>query len=351
MSTTNNSGRRVLVTGGAGFVGSHLCDRLLEQGCEVIALDNLSTGRLSHIEHLIAHPRFTLLRHDVTVALPELPLPLHEIYNLACPASPAYYLDRPVQTNLSSVLGMWRLLELARSTGARVLQASTSEAYGDPQEHPQREGYWGHVNPVGPRACYDEGKRCAEAMCVSYNSQCQVSVRIARIFNTYGPRLPAGDGRVVSNFISQALRGEPLTVFGEGTQTRSFCYVDDTVDGLMRLMASDEQGPVNIGNPGEFTVLALAQQVLDLTGSRSPLVHKALPVDDPVRRRPDIGLAERALGWRPRVDLRTGLQRTIAHLRKEVAAAPVDIKVPPEQLSRSPERRPEQPMRPELIFP
>jgi UDP-glucuronate decarboxylase len=305
----------VLVPGGAGFVGSHLCDRLLAAGHDVLALDDLSTGHPRHVEHLDAHPRFALLRHDLTQPLPVTATSARRIFNLACPASPAYYQREPVQTVLTSVLGAWRLLELASSTGARVLQASTSEVYGDPQVHPQREDYHGHVNPIGPRSCYDEGKRCAEAMAFAYRRQLHVPIRIARLFNSYGPRLRPGDGRVVSNFIVQALRGEPLTVYGEGQQTRSFCYVDDTVDGLLRLMDADLEGPVNLGNPTEHTVLELAERVLRLTGSRSKLERRPLPADDPQRRKPDIALAERALGWRPRVDLEAGLRRTIDYFR------------------------------------
>jgi UDP-glucuronate decarboxylase len=308
----------VLVPGGAGFVGSHLCDRLLAAGHDVLALDDLSTGHARHVEHLAANPRFTLLRHDITQALPVTAAGARRIFNLACPASPAYYQREPVQTVLTSALGAWRLLELASSTGARVLQASTSEVYGDPQVHPQCEDYHGHVNPIGPRSCYDEGKRCAEAMAFAYHRQLHVPIRIARLFNSYGPRLRPGDGRVVSNFIVQALRGEPLTVYGDGRQTRSFCYVDDTVDGLLRLMDADVEGPVNLGNPSEHTVLELAERVLRLTGSRSRLERRPLPADDPQRRKPDIALAERALGWRPRVGLDDGLRRTIEYFRDEL---------------------------------
>jgi UDP-glucuronate decarboxylase len=305
----------MLVTGGAGFIGSHLCDRLLAAGHRVVALDDLSTGRRRHLAHLAEEPRFRLVVHDVSLELPAWVGQARRIYNLACPASPAHYLSRPVQTTLTSALGAWRLLECAERSGAPLLQASTSEVYGDPEVHPQREDYWGNVNPIGPRSCYDEGKRCAEALCFAYQRERGVAVRVARIFNTYGPRLRPGDGRVVSNFIVQALRGEPLTVYGDGSQTRSFCYVDDTVDGLLRLMESGASGPINIGNPTEHSVLELAETVLRMTASRSRLERRPLPVDDPRRRRPDIGAAGRELGWAPRVSLEEGLARTIAHFR------------------------------------
>jgi len=305
----------VLVPGGAGFVGSHLCDRLVERGCHVLALDDLSTGDAEHVAHLARHPRFRLVVRDLATGLPDEARVARRIYNLACPASPAHYQRRPVQTTLTSVLGAWHLLEHAQSVGARLLQASTSEVYGDPEVHPQRESYWGHVNPIGERSCYDEGKRCAEALCFAYRREREVAIRVARIFNTYGPRLTPGDGRVVSNFVVQALRGDPLTVYGEGRQTRSFCYVDDTVEGLLRLMDSAHEGPFNIGNPREHTVLELAELVLRLTGSRSRLEHRPLPADDPRRRRPDIVAARAALGWEPRVALEDGLQRTIEWFR------------------------------------
>ena len=308
----------VLVPGGAGFLGSHLCETLLAEGYDVLALDDLSTGHPRHVEHLARHPRFRLLRHDLTQPLPPSATQARRIFNLACPASPAYYQRQPVQTLLTSAIGAWRVLELISSTGARLLQASTSEVYGDPQVHPQTENYRGHVNPIGPRSCYDEGKRCAEAMVFAYHRQRHVPVRIARIFNSYGPRLRPGDGRVVSNFIVQALRGDPLTVYGNGLQTRSFCYVDDTIEGLLRLMEADIEGPLNIGNPNEHTVLDLAERVLRLTGSRSRLERRPLPADDPHRRCPDISRARRHLHWHPRVDLEDGLRMTIDYFRREL---------------------------------
>lgn len=317
----------VLVPGGAGFVGSHLCDRLVAMGHRVLALDDLSTGDACHVEHLIDCPDFSLLRHDINDPLPVFfaapagaadGRALSRIYNLACPASPAYYQQRPVHTTLTSVVGINHLLQLALNTGARLLQTSTSEVYGDPLVHPQREDYWGHVNPTGPRSCYDEGKRCAEALAFAYRREHGADIRIARLFNSYGPRLRPGDGRVVSNFIVQALRGEPLTVYGEGQQTRSFCYVDDTVAGILKLMECDEVGPVNLGNPVEHTILELAEQVLRLTGSRSRLVHRPLPPDDPQRRKPDIALARERLDWAPAVALEDGLRQTIAWFRREL---------------------------------
>ncbi len=305
---------RVLVTGGAGFLGSHLCERLLLQGDDVLCVDNFYTGSKRNIAHLLGHPRFELLRHDVTFPLY---VEVDRIYNLACPASPPHYQHDPVQTTKTSVHGAINLLGLARRTGARLLQASTSEVYGDPACHPQREDYWGHVNPVGPRACYDEGKRCAETLCFDYRRQHGLGVKVARIFNTYGPRMQADDGRVVSNFIVQALTAQELTVFGDGRQTRSFCYVDDLVDGLLRLMdsADDFCGPVNLGNPSESTMLALARQVIALCGSTATLRFAPLPADDPVRRQPDITLATQRLGWRPSVSLREGLEKTIDYFR------------------------------------
>jgi UDP-glucuronate decarboxylase len=308
----------ILVPGGAGFVGSHLCDRLLALGHEVVALDDLSTGHRRHVEHLASNERFRLKLHDMTQPLPAVAAQARRVFNLACPASPAYYQQEPVQTTLTSVLGAWRLLELAQSTGARILQASTSEVYGDPLVHPQTEAYWGHVNPIGFRSCYDEGKRCAEALYFAYHRQRHVPIRIARLFNSYGPRLRPGDGRVVSNFIVQALRGDPLTVYGDGQQTRSFCYVSDTVDGLLRLMDSDFEGPVNLGNPREHTVLELAEVVLRLTGSKSRVERRPSPPDDPQRRCPEIALAREKLHWEPRVSLEDGLRETIEYFRREL---------------------------------
>ena len=311
----------VLVPGGAGFLGSHLCDRLLARGHQVLALDDLSTGHRRHLAHLEREARFRFAVHDMTRPLPPAAAGARLVYNLACPASPAWYQKKPVQTTLTSVIGAWHLLEMAHRTGARLLQASTSEVYGDPQVHPQTEDYLGHVNAIGPRSCYDEGKRCAEALYFAYGRERGVVFRLARIFNSYGPRLSPGDGRVVSNFIVQALRGEPLTVYGDGEQTRSFCYVDDTVEGLLRVMDCDLQQPINIGNPVEHTVLELAEKVLRLTGSRSTLVKKPLPADDPRRRRPDISRAKKHLGWQPRVSLEDGLSETIAWFRHELGLA------------------------------
>jgi len=301
---------RVLVTGGAGFLGSHLCDRLLEQGASVICLDNYFTGARRNVEAVLNHPRFELLRHDVTFPLY---IEVDQIYNLACPASPIHYQHDPVQTTKTSVHGAINMLGLAKRLRARILQASTSEVYGDPSVHPQSEDYWGHVNPIGPRSCYDEGKRCAETLFFDYWRQHKLSIKVARIFNTYGPRMHPNDGRVVSNFIVQALLGRDITVFGDGLQTRSFCYADDLVDGLIRLMntSDDVTGPINIGNPAEFTILGLASLVIELTGSRSRIVHRQLPQDDPRQRRPDISKASDVLGWTPRTPLREGLIRTI----------------------------------------
>jgi UDP-glucuronate decarboxylase len=311
--------KRVLVTGGAGFLGSHLCRALLARGDEVICADNFSTGCERNIAPLREHPWFELLRHDVSLPLF---LEVDAIYNLACPASPRQYQPDPVQTTRTSVLGALNLLELARRAGAPILQASTSEVYGDPEVHPQPEHYWGRVNPIGLRACYDEGKRCAESLCMDYRRAHGVVVRIARIFNTYGPHMQPDDGRVVSNFINQALRGEPISIYGDGGQTRSFCYVDDTIDALLRLMHAPPAfcGPVNIGNPEEVSMRALAETVRTLTGSRSPLVHEAAVRDDPARRRPDIALARRALDWLPQVALRDGLARTVDYFRALRAA-------------------------------
>jgi UDP-glucuronate decarboxylase len=306
--------KRILVTGGAGFLGSHLCERLLVEGHDILCVDNFYTGSKRNIAHLLGHPRFELLRHDVTFPLY---VEVDEIYNLACPASPVHYQNDPVQTTKTSVHGAINLLGLAKRTKARILQASTSEVYGDPERHPQSEDYWGHVNPIGIRSCYDEGKRCAETLFMDYRRQHGMTVKVARIFNTYGPRMQMDDGRVVSNFIVQALRGEPITIHGDGRQTRAFCYVDDLIDGLLRLMASPPGfcGPVNLGNPDEFTMLELAQQVKALTGSASPLQSRPLPGDDPRRRRPDIALARQALSWEPQVGLAAGLASTIDYFR------------------------------------
>jgi UDP-glucuronate decarboxylase len=307
--------KRILVTGGAGFLGSHLCERLLGAGNEVICLDNFFTGRRENVHRLLDHHGFELVRHDVC---DRIILEVDEVFHLACPASPIHYQRNPVRTIRTCVQGTLNMLDLAREVRARILIASTSEVYGDPTEHPQREGYWGHVNPIGPRACYDEGKRCAEALAVSYARQYDVGVRIARIFNTYGPRMLENDGRVVSNFVVQCLRSRPITIFGSGEQTRSFCYVDDLIDGFLRLMASEETEPVNLGNPGEFTMLELAEKIRALTGSQSSIVHEPLPQDDPVRRRPDITRAIERLSWRPTVPLDEGLRRTIADFRARV---------------------------------
>jgi len=306
--------KRVLVTGGAGFLGSHLCERLLKDGAEVICADNYFTGRRANIGHLLNHSSFELLRHDVTFPLY---VEVDQIYNLACPASPIHYQHDPVQTTKTSVHGAINMLGLAKRTGARILQASTSEVYGDPVVHPQTEEYWGNVNPIGPRACYDEGKRCAETLFFDYYRQFQLPIRVVRIFNTYGPRMHPHDGRVVSNFIMQALTHQPITLYGDGSQTRSFCYVDDLIEGFVRFMAldGDEPGPLNLGNPGEFTMIELAELVLRLTGSRSAILHHPLPADDPRQRRPDITKAAQKLDWRPLIPLEDGLERTIAYFR------------------------------------
>jgi UDP-glucuronate decarboxylase len=307
--------KRILVTGGAGFLGSHLCDRLLAQGHEVLCVDNLFTGSKRNVEHLQGHPRFEFMRHDV--AFP-LFVEVDQIFNLACPASPIHYQHDPVQTTKTAVLGALNMLGLAKRLGVPICQASTSEIYGDPSESPQRESYWGHVNPMGPRSCYDEGKRCAETLCFDYQRVHGVQVRIARIFNTYGPRMHPNDGRVVSNFIVQALREEPLTIYGNGLQTRSFCYFEDLVDGLCRLMDATPPvaGPLNLGNPDEFTIIELARQVIGLTGSSARIVHKPLPADDPLQRRPDISKAQREIGWTPKVPLESGLRHTIDYFEK-----------------------------------
>jgi len=314
-----NASRRVLVTGGAGFLGSHLCERLLERGNDVLCVDNFYTGTKENIAHLLPHPRFELMRHDVTFPLY---VEVDEIYNLACPASPVHYQFDPVQTTKTSVHGAINMLGLAKRLKAKILQASTSEVYGDPQIHPQPESYWGHVNPIGVRSCYDEGKRCAETLFFDYHRQHHLRIKVARIFNTYGPRMHPNDGRVVSNFIVQALRGEPITVYGDGSQTRSFCYVDDLVTGLVDLMATDDAftGPVNLGNPGEFTILQLAQKVVDLTGSLSDITLKPLPSDDPLQRQPDLRLARSELNWQPGVSLDQGLKATVAYFAARISS-------------------------------
>ena len=307
---------RILVTGGAGFLGSHLCDRLISDGHEVICLDNLFTGRKENVVHLLSNPRFEFLRHDV---VDPFKVEVDQIYNLACPASPPHYQYNPIKTVKTSVMGAINCLGLAKRVKARILQASTSEVYGDPQVHPQPETYWGYVNPVGRRSCYDEGKRCAETLFFDYHRENRVDIRVARIFNTYGPRMLPDDGRVVSNFIVQALKGEPLTVYGDGTQTRSFCFVDDLIEGLLRLMKQTETvGPLNLGNPDEFTMLRLAELTLKLVGGKSKIVHHSLPADDPKQRRPDITQARRALKWKPAIALEEGLKRTIAYFRGRV---------------------------------
>ncbi len=319
-----NDRRRILVTGGAGFIGSHLCERLLAEQHEVLLVDNYYTGSKRNIAHLLDNPNFETMRHDVCFPLY---VEVDEIYNLACPASPIHYQNDPIQTTKVNVHGAINMLGLAKRVKARILQASTSEVYGDPEIHPQVESYWGNVNPLGPRACYDEGKRCAETLFFDYHRQARLRIKVARIFNTYGPRMHPNDGRVVSNFIVQALKGEPITIYGDGSQTRSFCYVDDLVDGLIRLMntSDDVTGPINLGNPVEFTMLELAERVMRLANSKSKLVYKNLPADDPKRRRPDITMARERLGWKPTVEVEEGLARTIAyfdaHLREHVATA------------------------------
>jgi UDP-glucuronate decarboxylase len=309
-----HSVKRVLVTGGAGFLGSHLADRLLDAGHEVLCVDNLFTGTKQNIAHLLGHPRFEFLRHDITFPLY---VEVDQIYNLACPASPIHYQHDPVQTTKTSVHGAINMLGLAKRLGCKILQASTSEVYGDPGVHPQTEEYWGNVNPIGPRSCYDEGKRCAETLFFDYFRQHRLPIKVARIFNTYGPRMHPADGRVVSNFINQALNGEPIMIYGDGGQTRSFCYVDDLIEGLIALMQSpaDVTGPINLGNPVEFTIADLAQQVIAITGSNSALVHAELPPDDPRQRKPDIMKARTLLGWQPRTSLEEGLRNTIAYFR------------------------------------
>jgi UDP-glucuronate decarboxylase len=308
----NTQRKRILVTGGAGFLGSHLCERLLQDGHDVLCVDNFYTGSKDHISHLIGNPYFELLRHDITFPLY---VKADEIYNLACPASPVHYEFDPVQTTKTSVHGSINMLGLAKRVKAKILQASTSEVYGDPRVHPQVESYWGHVNPIGLRSCYDEGKRCAETLFMDYRRQHKVATKVARIFNTYGPRMHPNDGRAVSNFIMQALKNEPITVFGDGRQTRSFCFVSDLIEAVVRLMAAPNgfSGPVNLGNPREFTILELAQKTIQLTGSRSKIQFHSLPSDDPIQRCPDISLAKAHLGWQPRVELEEGLGTSIGY--------------------------------------
>jgi UDP-glucuronate decarboxylase len=306
--------KKILVTGGGGFLGSHLCERLLSEGHEVICLDNFFTGTKQNILHLMANPRFELMRHDVTLPLF---IEIDEIYNLACPASPIHYQHDPVQTTKTCVHGAINMLGLAKRTGAKIMQASTSEVYGDPEVHPQTEDYWGRVNPIGIRSCYDEGKRCAETLFLDYHRQHHLQIKIARIFNTYGPRMHSNDGRVVSNFVVQALKGEPITIYGDGQQTRSFCYVDEMVDAFVRLMNSDDEfiGPVNLGNPGEFTIRELAEKTLAMTNSSSELINMPLPQDDPTQRQPNISVAKEKLGWEPVIKLEEGLGRTIDYFK------------------------------------
>jgi UDP-glucuronate decarboxylase len=314
MARLYESRKRILVTGGAGFLGSHLIDRLIDQGHEVVCVDNFFTGTKRNLEHHHVNPRFELIRHDVCFPLK---VEVDEIYNLACPASPPHYQHNPVYTIKTSFLGAMNMLGLAKRLRCRIFQASTSEVYGDPSVHPQREDYWGNVNPIGTRSCYDEGKRSAETLFFDYHRQHGVDIKVARIFNTYGPRMHPRDGRVVSNFVTQALAGEDLTIYGDGSQTRSFCYVDDLVEGFLRLMASDKSvtGPMNLGNPGEFTMLELAEQILKLTGSKSKLIHLPLPPDDPKQRQPDITMARKHLGWEPEVSLAEGLVHTVDYFR------------------------------------
>ena len=309
--------KKILVTGGAGFLGSHLCERLLNEGNEVICLDNYFTGTKENIVHLLSNPFFELIRHDVTMPFF---IEVDQIYNLACPASPVHYQYNPIKTMKTSVMGAVNMLGLAKRIKARILQASTSEVYGDPQIHPQTESYWGHVNPIGIRACYDEGKRAAETLFVNYHIQNKVKIKIIRIFNTYGPRMHPNDGRVVSNFIVQALKGKDITLFGDGLQTRSFCYADDLIDGMIRMMNSREDftGPVNIGNPNEFTIKELAEHVIRLTGTSSKIVYQPLPQDDPMQRKPDITLAGNELGWAPKIQLEEGLKKTIAYFKSVI---------------------------------
>ncbi|PKP03762.1 MAG: NAD-dependent dehydratase [Bacteroidetes bacterium HGW-Bacteroidetes-6] len=310
--------KKVLVTGGAGFLGSHLCERLLNDGHEVLCMDNYFTGGKQNIAHLLSNPYFELIRHDVT--MPYF-VEVDEIYNLACPASPIHYQYNPIKTIKTSVMGAINMLGLAKRIRAKILQASTSEVYGDPTIHPQTEDYWGNVNPIGPRSCYDEGKRCAESLFVNYHAQNEVRIKIMRIFNTYGPRMHPNDGRVVSNFIVQALKGQDITVYGDGGQTRSFCYVDDLINGMVAMMDTDDsiQGPINVGNPSEFTILQLAQQVVALTGSKSKIIFKSLPTDDPMQRQPDITKAREILKWEPKVKLEEGLIKTIEYFKNTIS--------------------------------
>jgi UDP-glucuronate decarboxylase len=316
--TQSPPAKRIAVTGGAGFLGSHLCERLLDSGAEVICVDNFFTGSKANIVHLLSNPRFELVRHDV---VEPILLEVDQIYNFACPASPVHYQHNPVKTVKTNVMGVIHMLGLAKRVRARILQASTSEVYGDAREHPQNEAYWGNVNPIGPRSCYDEGKRLAETLMMDYHRQNGVDIRIVRIFNTYGPRMAVNDGRVVSNFIVQALRNEPITIYGDGSQTRSFCYVSDLIEGIFRLMNTEGlTGPVNIGNPCEFTIRELAELVISLTGSQSEIVRRPLPQDDPVQRRPDIGLAAEKLGWQPTIPLREGLIRTIEYFERAISS-------------------------------
>ncbi|MBL9066194.1 MAG: SDR family oxidoreductase [Sphingopyxis sp.] len=306
--------KRILVTGAAGFLGSHLCERLVDQGHDVLGIDNYFTGRRANVAHLLGKPNFEIMRHDVTFPLF---VEVDEIYNLACPASPVHYQYDPVQTTKTSVHGAINMLGLAKRTGAKILQASTSEVYGDPEQHPQTEEYWGNVNPIGPRSCYDEGKRCAETLFFDYHRQNNVRIKVMRIFNTYGPRMHPEDGRVVSNFIMQALTGQPITIYGDGSQTRSFCYVDDLIEGMIRLMNSPDKviGPINIGNPGEFTIRQLAEKIVEMVGADAELVFRDLPVNDPLQRKPDIGKAVALLDWRPAIALEDGLSKTIDYFR------------------------------------
>ena len=308
---------RILVTGGAGFLGAHLCNRLIKDGNDVICMDNLFTGRKDNIHHLLDNPHFEYIHHDI---INPISIECDQIYNLACPASPVQYQKDPIYTTKTAVYGALNMLELAKSTGARILQSSTSEVYGNPECSPQIESYWGSVNPIGPRSCYDEGKRCAETLFFDYHRKHDVDIKVVRIFNTYGPGMDIGDGRVISNFIVQALRGDDITIYGDGSQTRSFCYVDDLVEGMMRMMDSGSglKGPVNIGNPEEITIRQLAEKIIELTGSELKMVYAELPMDDPVQRRPDITLAKKELGWEPEVDLEDGLQRTIAYFEKMI---------------------------------